>query len=679
MPKIVVDGLDIEVENGTTVIQACEMLGIEIPRFCYHERLAIAGNCRMCLVEVEKSPKPVASCAHPISDGMVVHTNTPLVRKAREGVMEFLLINHPLDCPICDQGGECDLQDQAIKYGRGVSRYNECKRVVEDKNIGPLITTHMTRCIHCTRCIRFLEDVAGTQELGALGRGEHMKISTCIEKSITSELSGNIIDLCPVGALTSKPYEFKARSWELRNTETIDVMDAVGSNIRVDSRGSEVMRVLPRLNEDINEEWISDKTRFSYDGLKYQRLDTPMIREAGGKFKTVSWLEAYQAIGAAISASSPDKIAAIAGDLIDVETMLLTKELLTKIGSYNFDCRQDGSLLGNQVRALYTFNTTIAGIEDADACLIVGSNPRHEATILNARLRKACIHNGMNIALIGEQVDLTYRYKHLGVNPWILKQIADAEHDYFADLKNAKNPMIIIGSGILARPDYEVFLHYARVIAENTGMVREDWNGLNILQRAASRVGGLDIGFLPGSGALSTKQIMTDANIIMLLGADELDFSTVKEDAFIIYQGHHGDLGAHRANVILPGSAYTEKDATYVNLEGRAQRTRIASYPPNHAKADWEIINELAKFLGHDLQYTSIQDVRKKMCSISTVFDNVGCIVKNEMNMEAVKKVREFQSDVIENPIHNYFMTNSVSRHSKTMLECSKISSGGES
>ena len=533
MPKLKINNITVEVQDGATVLQACEKAGIEIPRFCYHEKLAIAGNCRMCLVEIEKSPKPVASCAHPATEGMTIYTNTPLVKKAREGVLEFLLINHPLDCPICDQGGECDLQDESLKYGKGESRFHEDKRAVKDKYMGPLIKTHMTRCIHCTRCVRFIEDIAGTYELGAVGRGNDMQITTYIEKSVTSELSGNIIDLCPVGALTSKPYEFKARAWELHKTESIDVLDAVGSNIRIDSIGNEVMRILPRQNELINEEWISDKTRFAYDGLKYQRLDKPMSK-VSRRLQPVSWEVAYNKIKDKISNTAPQKIGAIAGDLTDVETMLAMKLFLNSLNCYNHECRQDGSFLDNGNRSDYIFNTTIQDIEKADICLIFGSNPRHEATILNARIRKAYLHNNLQVALIGEKLDLTYPYRHLGINPWTLKQIADGSHPYCKVLEKAKNPMMIIGSNMLIQEDFKAVFHHSKKILKQYSFIQKEWNGFNVLQKVASRVGGLDIGFLPKEKNMCVEKILKKSNLLFLLGADEINFNHIKKETFII-------------------------------------------------------------------------------------------------------------------------------------------------
>ena len=675
MAVVTVDGKQVEVQNGMTVMQACELAGAEIPRFCYHERLEIAGNCRMCLVKVEKAPKPVASCAQPIIDGMVIYTNTPEVQKMREGVMEFLLINHPLDCPICDQAGECDLQDQAMEYGKGNNRFDENKRAVKDKDMGPLVKTQMTRCIHCTRCVRFLEDIAGTNELGAINRGEDMEISTYIEKSITSELSGNIIDLCPVGALTSKPYAFKARSWELNKTESIDVLDAVGSNIRIDSRGREVMRILPRLNEEINEEWIADKSRFAYDGLKYQRLDVPMTKEHGS-LKPCTWDDAYEAIAKRIKNVAPDKIGAIAGDLVDVESMLLAKEMLNELGSFNHDCRQDGSLLENDHRGNYIFNTSIMGIEKADFCLIVGSNPRHEAAILNAKIHKQASRGKLKVAVIGDKVDLTYPYKHLGNNPWILKQLAEGQNPFCETLKQYKNPIIIIGSGVVAGEDLDAVMYYAKKLAGRYGFVTDTWNGFNILQRAASRVGGLDIGFVPeGKAKTTSKMLSKDMEVLFLMGADGIDTKKIGKDTFVVYIGHHGDKCAPLADVILPSAAYTEKTATYVNLEGRVQRTRLAVFPPNEAKEDWVIFSELAMKLGISLGYKSIQDVWNKMAKINPVFKKLETLRAEKTPLD-IGKMKDFAADHFDYPITNYYMTDPISRNSRTMAECSRVIGG---
>ena len=581
MAKLTIDGREIDVENGITVLQACEEAGVEIPRFCYHERLSIAGNCRMCLVEMEKAPKPIASCSMPVADGMVIRTNTEMVKKARNGVMEFLLINHPLDCPICDQGGECDLQDQAMAYGFDHSRFAENKRAVSDKYLGPLVETHMTRCIHCTRCIRFSTEVAGVEVLGATGRGENMEVGTYVEAAISSELSANIIDLCPVGALTSKPYAFEARPWELTKTESIDVLDAVGSNIRIDSRGREVMRILPMLNEEVNEEWISDKTRYACDGLARQRLDKPYVKK-DGKLQPVSWNEALAAIAERMQDLDGDKLAAIAGDLCDAEAMTALKELIGSLGSTNIDCRQNGAKLQANLRASYMFNTTIAGIERADACLIIGSNPRIEAPIINARLRKRAGAGEFQVGVIGENVDLTYRIQHLGVGASTVKEVSEGTHEFFDVLKSAERPMLILGQGALSRPDGEAILASARLIAEDTGMVFGEWNGFNVLHTAASRVAGLDLGLVPGDAGRDVAGILDGAasgeiEFVYLLGADEINMSKLK-NAFVVYQGHHGDAGAHAADVILPGAAYTEKDGTYVNTEGEFNEADVLRF-----------------------------------------------------------------------------------------------------
>ncbi|MEW5728322.1 MAG: NADH-quinone oxidoreductase subunit NuoG, partial [Pseudomonadota bacterium] len=527
MPKLTIDGREIEVEAGTTVLQAAEQLGIEIPRFCYHERLAIAGNCRMCLVEIEKMPKPVASCAMPVGEGMVVHTNNANVRKARQGVMEFLLINHPLDCPICDQGGECDLQDQAMAYGRDHSRYTEEKRAVTEKNFGPLIKTFMTRCIQCTRCIRFITEVAGTPVLGAVSRGEHMEVTTYLDSGIRSELSGNLIDLCPVGALTNGPASYTYRSWELKKTESIDTMDALGSAIRVDARGNEVVRILPRVNDDINEEWLSDRSRFACDGLKRQRLDRCYVRH-DGKLAPASWGEALAAVAAKVKATAGTRIAAIAGDQADCESMVALKDLMASLGSPNLDCRQDGAKLDASVRASYLFNSGIAGIEEADALLIVGSNPRKEAPVLNARIRKRWLQGGFKVGRIGHKSDLTYKYEWLGDNATVLADIASGKHPFLEVLKAAKNPAIILGQGALVGADGAAILALARKLAEAAGVVKDGWNGFNVLHTAAARVGGLDLGFVPQAGGRDVAGIVDGAakgeiEVVILLGADEID------------------------------------------------------------------------------------------------------------------------------------------------------------
>ena len=673
MPKLTIDGIEIEVEPGTSILQACEQLGIEIPRFCYHERLSVPANCRMCLVEMERAPKPVAACAMPCGDGMVVKTNTEVVHKARKGVMEFLLINHPLDCPICDQGGECDLQDQAMAYGFDRGRYGENKRAVKDKYMGPLIRTEMTRCIHCTRCIRFINEVAGVPDLGAVYRGEHMEITTFVEKAIGSELSGNLADVCPVGALLSKPYAFTARPWELRKTETIDVLDAVGSNIRVDTRGPEVMRVLPRVNEDVNEEWIGDKTRFAYDGLKRQRLDRPYVRR-DGKLQPATWAEAFQAIAAKVKGVAGNRIAAIAGDLADTESMLALKELLAGLGSANIDCRQDGALFDTSARAGYLFNSGIAGIERADVILLVGTNPRWEGTIVNARIRKRYLMGGLKVAVIGEARELTYPYSHLGTGTDALRQLLDGSHAFADVLRGAKNPMIILGAGAFRRKDGAAVQAAVRKLAETYNVVQEGWNGFNVLHSAASRVGGLDIGFLPGENGRSTAGILEGAgkgeiDVVFLLGADEIDTAALGK-AFVVYQGHHGDKGAHRADVILPGAAYTEKNAIYVNTEGRPQQARLATFPPGEAREDWKILRALSEQLGHKLPYDSLAQLRRRLAEVNPVFAAVGAVTPAPwapFGSEGALDAAPFQSQVA-----NYYMTDPISRASVTMARCTE-------
>ena len=680
MPKLTIDGTEIEVEPGLTVLQACEQAGIEIPQFCYHERLSIAGNCRMCLVEMERSPKPIASCAMPAADGMVIHTDTPEVRKMRKGVMEFLLINHPLDCPICDQGGECDLQDQAMGYGLDRSRYQENKRAVENKDFGPLIKTIMTRCIHCTRCIRFATEIAGVPELGATGRGESMEVGTYVEKALTSELSGNMIDLCPVGALTSGPYAYAARSWELEKTESIDTMDAVGSAIRVDTRGAEVMRILPRLNEDVNEEWISDKTRFACDGLRRQRLDRPYVRQ-NGKLMPVSWDDAFTAIADRIKTVDGGRIAAIAGDMADCESMMALKDLMTVLGSPHTDCRQDGAKLDPSCRSGYLFNTTIQGIEQADACLLIGTNPRLEAPVLNARLRKRWTMGGFSVAVVGPGADLTYDYQLLGSDAYILKSIASGRHDFAKVLKASERSMLILGQGALARDDGAEILGLARKIAEGRGMIdaRSGWNGFNVLHTAAARVGGLDLGFVPGKGGRDTSGVLDGAGngsieVVYLLGADEIDTARLG-GAFVIYQGHHGDKGACRADVILPGAAYTEKNATYVNTEGRVQQAQRAVFPPGDARQDWAVIRALSDVLGQTLPYDDLKMVRGRLVDANSAFLNVDQITPAPWG--DFGKEGQPSSAPLRSPIDNFYMTDPISRSSATMAACTEQLGGG--
>ncbi|MGB3810919.1 MAG: NADH-quinone oxidoreductase subunit NuoG [Parvibaculum sp.] len=665
MPKVTVDGIEVEVEAGATLLQACEAAGVEIPRFCYHERLSIAGNCRMCLVEVEKSPKPVASCAMPATDGAIVRTTTEQVKRAREGVMEFLLINHPLDCPICDQGGECDLQDQSMAYGVDGSRFRENKRAVEEKYMGPLVKTVMTRCIQCTRCVRFATEVAGTPEIGAIGRGEDMEITTYLEHALTSELSANVVDLCPVGALTFRPFAFTARPWELRKTESVDVMDAVGSNIRVDTRGSEVMRILPRINEDVNEEWISDKTRFIWDGLKTQRLDRPYVRE-DGKLREASWDEAFAAIAARLKGAKGERIAAIAGDLIAAEEMKALKDLWAKLGSTNIDCRQDGAKLGG-ARSSYIFNSTIAGIEDADAILIIGADPRREAPIINARIRKRFRAGGVKIGVVGPRHDLTYDYDHLGAGTQTLKDIASGANAFAEVLKNAKTPIIIVGQGALTRKDG------AAVLAAATSLAKATNAGFNVLHMAAARVGGLDLGLVPGEGGRDVAGILDGAtkgeiDVVYLLGADEIDTAKLGS-AFVIYQGTHGDAGAHRADVILPGSAYTEKDGLYVNTEGRVQRGQRAAFPPGEAREDWAIIRALSAVLGVQLPYDRLDQVRAAIEADAPHFSHVDEIVPAGALPDLASG--EMDAAPFETPIHDFHLTNPIARASKVMATCS--------
>jgi NADH-quinone oxidoreductase subunit G len=685
MPKIKIDGVESEFENGLTLLQACEIAGKEVPRFCYHDRLSIAGNCRMCLVEVKGGPpKPQASCALSVNDlrpgpngeAPEVFTNTPMVKKAREGVMEFLLINHPLDCPVCDQGGECDLQDQAMAYGKSANRFAENKRAVEDKDFGPLVKTEMTRCIQCTRCVRFTTEVAGITDMGLTGRGEDVEITTYLDRIISSELQGNIIDLCPVGALTSKPYEFKARSWELRKTETIDVMDAVGSNIRVDARGAEVLRILPRTHELVNEEWISDKTRFVWDGLKSQRLDQPYVREMG-KLRPATWAEALGQAARKIKAASADRVGILLGDLVSAEEAFALKDLAMKLGVKNIDCRQDGTSLGEHGgRAGYLFNSTIAGIEEADAILLIGCNPRLEAPVLNARIRKRALKGGVTIGVIGERADLTYDYAYIGAGPESLAALAD-----HAPAK-AQKPMFIIGQGALARPDGAAMLALAAKAAAAIGVVKEGWNGFNILHTAAGRVGALDVCALPGDGGMNTRTMLDAAgkgglDVLLLAGADEINTQSLG-NSFVIYMGSHGDAGANRADVILPGAAYTEKSATYVNTEGRPQMTARAVFPPGSARDDWSIIAALAGELGVKLDWSTLQGLRAAMYAIAPQLANLDSI--HTADGAALSELAAGEGtttrDAFASPITDFYFTNPIARASRIMADCSMIKNG---
>ena len=672
MPTLTVDGLEVVVEPGATLLRACERAGREIPRFCYHERLSIAGNCRMCLVELERSPKPVASCAMPAADGMKVRTDSDLVRRAREGVMEFLLINHPLDCPVCDQGGECDLQDQALAYGRDRGRYDENKRAVADKNFGPLVATVMTRCIHCTRCVRFMDEVAGAPQLGGLFRGEDMEIASVLERGLASELSGNIVDLCPVGALTSAPHAFAVRSWELTPTETIDVLDAVGSAIRIDSRAGQVMRVLPRLNEAVNEEWIADKTRYACDGLSRRRLDRPWLRGGDGRLKPASWNNAFAAIAERVGAGGGARFGAIAGDLCDAESMCALGDLTQALGSPHIDCRQDGAPLPSAPRAAYLFNTTIAGVEEADLCLLVGADMRREAPLIAARLRKRRRAGGFALASIGPEPDLGCPVLHLGAGPGTLAAIASGDHEFAREFERAERPMIVLGMGALARPDGAAVLALGHGLAERFGLVRDGWNGFNVLHTAAARVAGLDLGLVPGAGGMDAPGMVRAAgegglDLLYLLGADEID---PRPGAFVVYQGHHGDRGARRADVILPGAAWTEKPGTWVNTEGRVQRARQAVFPPGDAREDWRILRALSAVLGAQLPYDDLAALRRRMETRCPHFARVDEAVPAEWGVFGV--AGSLDPAPFAPPIDDYYRTDPISRASETMAQCSR-------
>ncbi|HEX4711310.1 NADH-quinone oxidoreductase subunit NuoG [Phenylobacterium sp.] len=679
MPICKVDGVEVEFEAGMNVLQVAELAGKEIPRFCYHERLSIAGNCRMCLVEVKPGPpKPQASCALPAAENMEIFTDTPMVKKARHGVMEFLLINHPLDCPICDQGGECDLQDQAMGYGRDDSRYADNKRAVEEKFMGPLIKTVMTRCIQCTRCVRFITEVAGVPEIGLISRGEDVEITTYLDKAVTSELSANIIDLCPVGALTSKPYAFNARPWELKKTESVDVMDALGSAIRVDARGSAVLRVLPRVNEDINEEWISDKTRYAVDGLARQRLDQPYIREAG-KLRPATWSQALEAVASQIKATAPDRIGVIAGDLQDAESMKAALDLFRGLGVQSIDCRQDGMALGAGPRESWLFNSTIAGVEDADVVLLVGVNPRTEAPVLNARLRKRWLAGALRVGVIGPQADLTYPCDYLGAGPKTLGGLGKSKSDFVAALRNAKAPAIVVGAGALTRADGAAVVRAAAGVAKAFGMT---WN---VLHSAASRVGGLDLGFVPGPGGKTAAELVArgGADLLFLLGADEIDTSASK--AFTVYLGTHGDRGAHRADVILPGAAYTEKNGFYVNTEGRVQQGVRAVFPKGEAKEDWAILRALSERLGAKLPYDSLDQLRAKLFADHPTFGRIDYVAGREaaagLDLAALAGKEgggtgELSDAPFVSAVSDFYLTNPIARASVTMAECAALASG---
>ncbi|MBM3577043.1 MAG: NADH-quinone oxidoreductase subunit G [Alphaproteobacteria bacterium] len=679
MTKILVDGVEVDVPGDFTLLQACEQAGVEVPRFCYHERLSIAGNCRMCLVEVKGGPpKPQASCAMSVKDlrpgpngaPPEVLTKSPMVKKAREGVMEFLLINHPLDCPICDQGGECDLQDQALVFGVDSSRYHENKRAVEDKYIGVLVKTEMNRCIHCTRCVRFTAEVAGTGDMGAIGRGEDMEITTYLESAMTSELQGNVADLCPVGALLPKPQSFRARPWEYQKTETIDVMDALGSAIRVDSRGREVMRILPRINDLVNEEWISDKARQIVDGLKTQRLDRPYIRE-NGRLRPASWREALAAVAAKTKATSPSRIGALVGDLAAVEETFALKLLAQQLGTPNLDCRQDGAKLDPKFgRASYLFNATIAGIEQAGAALIIGANPRKESPVLNARIRKRWLKGDFKISLVGERADLTYGYDYLGAGPESLLQ-------FIRSAKPAERLLVVVGQGALARDDGEAALTLAAQAAQSLGGLSDGWNGFSVLHTAAARVGALDLGFTPGAGGLDARAMAKTGalDLIFNLGADEI---AIEPGAFVVYIGAHGDRGAHRADVILPGAAYTEKSGLYVNTEGRVQRAFRVVFPPGEAREDWAVLRALSGALGNPLPFDSLAALRRRLVETHPHFAQVDEIAEGESAQ--IVALANHPAVAMKDPfvpaIQNFYFTNPIARASAVMAECSALAQG---
>ena len=653
MPKVTVDGIEIEVPQGATVLQACELAGKEIPRFCYHERLSIAGNCRMCLVEVAPGPpKPQASCALPAAEGQMIRTDSEMVRKAREGVMEFLLINHPLDCPICDQGGECDLQDQSVAYGRGASRYDENKRAVTEKYMGPLIKTVMTRCIHCTRCVRFSEEVAGVDEIGALYRGEDMQITSYLEKAVSHEMSANVIDLCPVGALTSKPYMFEARPWELKKTLGIDVSDACGANIRIDSRGREVLRILPRINDDVNEEWISDKARYLVDGLTARRLDKPWLRK-NGKLVAATWDEAFAAIAKVKPGNS---IAAVAGDMLDCETMFAAKKLVGALGSSLLEGRQTGMDYDTSSLAAVNFNSGLAGIENADAILVIGSNVRTEAPLVNVRLRKA-VKKGAKVAIVGPEWETTFGGIFLGEDLSVLdklpKEVADA-------MSKSERPAIIVGGGAIAKGAIPAAL----ALAEKFKLVRDGWNGFNVLHLAAARMGGLMLGYAQKGGIADI--VKAKPKLLLSLGADELDYAKFSE-SIVVYIGHHGDKGAHAADVVLPAAAFTEKAGTYVNTEGRVQFAEQAVFAPGDAREDWTILRALADALGVSVGFDTFEELRAAMIAEVPALGVEGLADYGSK----LPKGKAGAKGVIGYPVKDFYLTNAIARASETMQRCS--------
>ena len=675
MPKIIIDDIEVEVENGLTVLQACETLGIEIPRFCYHDRLSIAGNCRMCLVEMENSQKPVASCAMPVTEGMNIKTKSELVKKARKGVMEFLLINHPLDCPICDQGGECDLQDQAMAFGKGFSRFDESKRAVKNKNLGPLIKTHMTRCIHCTRCVRFIEEVAGTEQLGLLGRGEESEISSFLEKTINTELSGNIIDLCPVGALTSKPYAFVARPWELKKTDSIDVMDAVGSNVRFDTKANKIMRVLPRINDDINEEWISDKARFAYDGLLNQRLQSGYFRN-NDKLIKVSNNELVDIVSEKIKTCNKKKIAGLIGNTIDCENIFAFKLFLETVECNNFECRQDNSFFTPGDRTSYLFNSTIAGIDDSDLCFLIGCDLKKEAPIINARLRRRLKTGDKDyiIGNIGEKFDNNLNLIQLGENPILLQSILNEKHSFYKKLKSSKKPLFIIGQSAMCRKDSRDIFNVSKRIYEKY-CNDSQWNGFSVLQNFAGRVGALDIGFVSKNNVLNSDFendfLKNDIELLYVFGADDFDFSKISEKTFVVYQGHHGDKIAQRADLIVPSPCFTEQEGLYLNTEGRPQISAQLSTPLPKVNFAWSFFLEVTKKLNLDMKFSNFNELRRLLFDTYPHFEKID-IIKTSNFTKSKKFHEKFLNENFIPTIKNYYMTDSVSRLSLVMADCSK-------
>ena len=666
MIKVVVDGVEVFVERGSTVLQACEAVGVEIPRFCYHERLSIAGNCRMCLVEIFKTPKPVASCAMPTMEGMQVFTNTPLVKKAREAVLEFLLLNHPLDCPICDQGGECDLQDQAMAFGSDRSRFYETKRGVENKNVGPLVKMIMTRCIHCTRCVRFATEIAGVEDFGTTGRGKETEIGTYVEKVFNSELSGNVIDLCPVGALTSKPYAFMARPWELRSTESIDLSDSVGSNIRIDSRGTEILRILPRFNEEINEEWISDKTRFSYDGLKVQRLNTPYIKK-DGKLEACGWGEALKAAAEKLTSCDGSEIKGVLGSSTDSYTALAARDLFSRIGSNDLSQEKGLKALDSGLPSTYRFNSSIAKLEEADVCLLIGIDTRYEASMINVRLRKRYLEGNFDIAVVGSPVDLTFEVNHLGTSLSTLAQIAEGKHPFSRTLAQAEKPVIIIGGDLLNSDEAEVASNLLAYIKKGLpNLNTSSWNGINVLPTGANQVGHMDLGL--------NYSASTNSKVLYLLGADSYEVDASAND-FIIYQGHHGDINAGKADIILPGAAFTEKTAPYINVEGRTQETRRVFLAPDLAREDWKILRALSEVIGttFKLPYDDVDQLKKRLAHVSPSSEFKNEIIPCSYGSfeEIVELPNRASFKPLNSSVNDFYKTDSITRASRVMTKCS--------